>query len=395
VLDFDPAHHLANDRLDVLVVDVDALEAVDLLNRVYEIGLRKLFAEDGQQVVQVGRTVDECLTSANVFAFLNVDVDAARNRIFLGGFPVFAFDVDLAHALGNFAVADDAVDFADDGRILGFAGFKELDNARETAGDVLGLGRFARNLRENVARLNVIAILDHQVRARGHEVLLLGFARAVANQDGGLMLFIARRQSNDVLRKAGDFVDLLFDGDAGTQILEADRAAGFRENGERERIPFGKNLAVGDVVAVGYAETRAVHDVVALFFAALFVNDGDEAGTIHGDGSSAATFDELQVDELDDAVVARLDGGTLGNARRGTADVEGTHGELRAGFADGLRGDDADRFTEFDHAARSEVAAIAKGANTAAGFASEHGTNADPPHTPSPHPPRHPLPTFP
>src|SRR5262249_46048329 len=175
----------------------------------------------------------------------------------------------------------------------------------------------------------------------------------------------------------GDFVDLLFDGDAGTQILEADRAAGFRENGERERIPFGKNLAVGDVVAVGYAETRAVHDVVALFFAALFVNDGDEAGTIHGDGRSAATFDELQVDELDDAVVARFDGGTLGNARRGTADVEGTHGELRAGFADGLRGDDADRFTEFDHAARSEVAAIAKGANTAAGFASEHGTNAD------------------
>src|SRR5258708_38552245 len=32
VLDLDPTHHLARDRLDVLVVDVHALEPVNLLN---------------------------------------------------------------------------------------------------------------------------------------------------------------------------------------------------------------------------------------------------------------------------------------------------------------------------------------------------------------------------
>ena len=41
------------------------------------------------------------------------------------------------------------------------------------------------------------------------------------------------------------------------------------------------------------------------------------------------------------------------------ADVERTHGELRAGFADGLRGDDADRFAELDDLAGREVAAVA------------------------------------
>ena len=91
------------------------------------------------------------------------------------------------------------------------------------------------------------------------------------------MLFIARRQSDDVLGKASDFVDLLFDGDAGAEVLETDGAASFRENGERERIPFGKNLAVVDGVAIGNAESRAVDNVVALFFATLFVHDGDEA----------------------------------------------------------------------------------------------------------------------
>src|SRR5262249_19894440 len=125
------------------------------------------------------------------------------------------------------------------------------------------------------------------------------------------------------------------------------------------------------------AETGAVDGGVTVFFAALFAHDGDEAGTIHSDGSSAAPLNEFEVHEFDDSVVARFDGGTFGDARCGTTDVECAHGELRAGFADGLRGNDADGFAEFDHAARSEVAAVAEGANTAAGFASEHGANAN------------------
>src|SRR5262249_20329568 len=124
------------------------------------------------------------------------------------------------------------------------------------------------------------------------------------------------------------------------------------------------------------AETRAVHHVVALFFASLFIDDGDQARAVHGDGRSAAAFDELHVDELDHAVVARFERGTLGNAGGSTTDVERAHGELCAGFADGLRGDDADRFAEFDHAASREVASVAQSANSAARFAGQHGTDA-------------------
>ena len=43
VLDLHPAHHLANDGFDVLVVDVDALQAIDLLNRVHQVSLRCTF----------------------------------------------------------------------------------------------------------------------------------------------------------------------------------------------------------------------------------------------------------------------------------------------------------------------------------------------------------------
>src|SRR5207248_2498729 len=135
-------------------------------------------------------------------------------------------------------------------------------------------------------------------------------------------------------------------------------------------------LAMSDVFAVLNAEARAVNDVVALLLAALFIDDGDEAGTIHGNERAAAAFDVFEVHELDDAVVAGFERGTLGNTRGGSTDVERAHGELRPGFTDGLRGDNADGFAKLDHAAGGEVAAIAQRANTAARLASEHGTDA-------------------
>ena len=57
--------------------------------------------------------------------------------------------------------------------------------------------------------------------------------------------------------------------------------------------------------------------------------------------------------------------------------MEGSHGELRAGFADGLGGDDADRLAEIHQTARAEVQAIALGADATTGFAGEGGADLD------------------
>ena len=128
-------------------------------------------------------------------------------------------------------------------------------------------------------------------------------------------------------------------------------------------------------MAVFDLEARAVDDVVAFFFAALFVDDGDQAGTVHRNDLLAAALDHLQVDELHEAVVAGFDLRLFGDAGCRAADVERAHRELRARFADGLRGDHADRFAHLDEAAGGEVAAVAAAANTAPGFAREHGAN--------------------
>src|SRR5208337_186401 len=197
VFNLDPAHHLPGDGFDVLVVDVDTLQTVDLLNGVDEVGLGVLLAQNREQVVEIERTVDEGLTGTDVLAFLNVDVDASGDGVFLGGFAVHAFDVDFAHTLADFAVADVAINFADDGGILGLAGLEEFHDARQTTGDVLGLGGFPWDLGEDVASLNFIAILNHQVGAGRHEVLLADLAGRIADQDGRLMFFVARGQRNN------------------------------------------------------------------------------------------------------------------------------------------------------------------------------------------------------
>src|ERR1700712_4646118 len=76
----------------------------------------------------------------------------------------------------------------------------------------------------------------------------------------------------------------------------------------------------------------------------------------------AGVEDGRQVAELDRAVGHRV------QARRlvelgGAADVEGTHGELRAGLADRLCGDHADRLADIDRRAAGEIAPVALAAH--------------------------------
>ena len=59
----------------------------------------------------------------------------------------------------------DAVDLGDDRVLLRLARLEELGDARQTAGDVLGLRGLARDLGDDVAGLDRVAVVDGDVRA--------------------------------------------------------------------------------------------------------------------------------------------------------------------------------------------------------------------------------------
>ena len=84
---------------------------------------------------------------------------------------------------------------------------------------------------------------------------------------------------------------------------------------------------------------------------ALVLADPDHTG---GAGQGGLALGRASLEELDHA------GKTAGDVGAGdAAGVEGTHGELRAGLADGLGGDDADRLTDLDVLAGGQRHAVA------------------------------------
>src|SRR6185436_1543224 len=390
--DADAAEHLAADHLDVLVVDGHGLRAVNLLDLVHQVALQLLDAEHGQHVVRIDRTVDVRIARAHTLHLLHVHVHGAGNAVLVAR-TLVGLDDDAAHALHDRAVMHGSVELGDDGLVARMASLEQLDHARQTAGDVLGLRGGAGDLRQDVARVDLLPVMHHDVGAGREQVLaLVAFARL--DDERGSALLGGRRFDDDHLRETGDFVRLLANVLALDDVLELHLAAELREHGRGERIPLHEHLTGLDVLSIVDLQRRSVHQRIALLLARARC-DVLRAGLLRllgrrvfHDEQLAVAVDDHQIAVLvrDRGDVHELDatGGRgfvtrlLGHARGRTTDVERTHRELRARLADGLGGDDADRLADVHAVTAREVSAVALRADAATRLAGEHGADEDP-----------------
>ena len=131
-------------------------------------------------------------------------------------------------------------------------------------------------------------------------------------------------------------------------------------------------------IAFVYLEARAVNHRIAFALAVLVVNHGDGALTVHHHQIAGLRLHCLQADKAHRAVGLGVELRLFGNSRRRTADVEGTHRELRSRLADRLRRDDSGCFAEFDQTSGSQVAAVAHDADSALRFAGQHRADLHP-----------------
>src|SRR5205823_2632801 len=86
---------------------------------------------------------------------------------------------------------------------------------------------------------------------------------------------------------------------------------------------------------------------------------------------------DLEPGELHDAGLLRADFVLLEADHRRAANVEGTHGELRARLADALSGDDAHGHALFHHRAGREVHAVATAADAQRRLAGHRAADLD------------------
>src|SRR5690606_28180997 len=258
-----------------------------------------------------------------------------------------AFDAALAldddRALAAPLVADlgDALGLGEQRRVLGPARLEQLGDARQTAGDVLRADDLARGLREQRAGADLLPVLDLDVGLLGHRVDRGAVAVLVLDDDLRVQITLVL---DDLLARdlaLGVALDAV--GPALEDVLVAHRARHLGEDRVMVRIPRTQHRARRDVLALLDAQDRAERDRVTLDLAVLVVDHDHLPAALARDALAVAAVDDDQVGVAHLAAAPGLDLGLLDLLARRAADVERPHRELRAGLADRLRGDDADR----------------------------------------------------
>src|SRR5437773_4275691 len=326
--------------------------------------------------MRIRRSIHERLAGLHAVALVDADVLAARDQVLLGLAVVGAND-DLPHALDEPTHFNPAIDLGDDRLLLRLARLEQLGHPRQTAGDVLGLGGLAQDLRDDVGREDVGAVGDVEVGAHRERIAVPLGARRLrrVDDDAGLQAALGVLD-DDLAREARDLVELLAHGHAFHDVLVLHLARELGQDRVGERIPLDEDRPRLDPLLRLDLQLGAVHDRVALALPPALVGHADLAVAVGGHEVAVAVHDGAEVVELHHARALRLVLGRLDDAAGRAADVERPHRELCAGLADGLRGDDADGLAQLGQAAGAEVAAVAEHADAALGVAGEPGADA-------------------
>ena len=189
-----------------------------------------------------------------------------RDEVLLFHAGLRVLDQNGALAADAGAEIDDAVDLGNLRRVFGTARLEQFGHARQTARDVLGLGRFARGLGHERAGDDLVAFVDDDVRAGGNGIVGRRLALVVQDDDLRMQVFLVLDDDHGLLR--GGFVHLLLHGDAFDDVHELHLAALLRKDGDVVRVPLDEWLALLDLAAVLDGDDGADDQIVRFQFAA-------------------------------------------------------------------------------------------------------------------------------
>src|SRR5688572_12199478 len=382
--------HLAHDHPDVLVVDLHALEAVDLLDFVQQVLLNGARTTNLQNVVRIHRTLGEAVTGAHAITLVHAQVLAgghfvqSRLRALLDrALGAHGLHEDLALAALDLAEADHAVDLGDRRRILWTTRLEQLGDAGQTARDVARLVRLAANLRDRRSRGDLLTVLHRELCAhRDDEVTdaLLLPALLLHDLDVRVELLLAVLD-DDALAQTGELVELLGHRFILDDVDEANRARHVRDDRRGVGIPREDHLVPLHRIAIAHHHDGAEGHRQARANLRVLVGalPDDDLAFIGGDDPVIlAVLDHDQaIAVFHHAVELGLARGLFGDTRRRSTDVERAQRELRSRLADRLGRDDADGLAEVHHGHGRQVPAVAHPAQPALGLAGEHRTNLD------------------
>src|SRR5690606_14021999 len=220
----------------------------------------------------------------------------------VGFLDVAVLDQDALLAALDLAEAHDAVDGRNHGRGLGPAGFEQFGHAGQTARDVAGLARGARDFDKGLAGGNGIAVLELQVGVLGNRVPAQLGGAVLAHDDDVRMQLGALVADDAEALHAGGIVVLGHVGDAVLEAVELDHARAAGDDQGVVRIPFEHQGAGLDLGAILDLEQGAVGHHVADLGYAVLVDQGHFAGAADHHVLALPVGDRFHVAEHDLAI---------------------------------------------------------------------------------------------
>src|SRR5690606_7416924 len=146
-------------------------------------------------------------------------------------------------------------------------------------------------------------------------------------------------------------------------------------------VPLGHDLTSLNLITGLDAQLSTVGQLVPLTLTTMAVGNGQRGRTGHHHQVAVRLLNGLQVVQTDGATVFHVNAVHRGSPGGRTTDVERTHRQLGTGLTDRLSGDNTDGLTHVHQVATGQVAAVALGAHTMAGFTGNGGAYDDLVHT--------------
>ena len=263
-VDFDLLQHLTDDDFDMLVVNRHALQAIDFLDFVDEVGCKLFDTLNGQNVMRRWVAVDNVIALFHDVARLKIDVLALWNEVFDRVRSVVWYERNAALVLVIATELDRARGFRDDRGFLWTTGFKQLGNTRQTAGDVARFGALERDTGQNIARLDLVARINRDNRFHWKQIPgfatpreLQDLALSVHDQDSRLQIgrtHIGAVIDNNALRDTGRLVGRFNNRGVFHEIFVLDDTVHFRDDWTGIGIPIRNTLTALDRIALSHAQ---------------------------------------------------------------------------------------------------------------------------------------------
>ena len=279
--DLHTAQHLTNDHFNVLVVDLHALQTVHVLHFVHDVARQRLDTLQTQDVVRIGRTVDDHFALVDDLTIVHQHLLFLRDQELV----LFAFEVGDDETLLALRVLTErrrTRDFRQNAGVLRRARFEQFGHARQTTGNVTRLLRFNRDTCQHFTDLHLLTILHGDqcadLEADLHRMLgvrdLDFFALRVEQlhlRTNALrrLRTAALHVDHDERRKTRHIVDLLRNRHAFFDVFELHRTAPLGDDRTRQRIPLSQLRAGLDLRAVELQQRRAVRDLVTFTLATV------------------------------------------------------------------------------------------------------------------------------